>query len=115
MSRNRGASSTKAESVLCIQWRRKKLSYLHNKKQYGSFNKFLFKYSFHMFRQQILATVNETLNQLNPGKSIRRTRGYKSWDYPNNISQSYRFLDRRDVSFSCEFPDGSFQQQTPLQ
>lgn len=27
----------------------KSFPYLHNKKQYGSFNKFLFKYSFHVF------------------------------------------------------------------
>lgn len=37
MCRNRRASSEhRKKIVLCIQWRRKELSYLHNKKQYGS-------------------------------------------------------------------------------
>ena len=51
--------------------------------------------------------------QLNPEKSILHTRQCKSWDYPNNISQSYPFWDRRDISFSCEFPDGFSQRLIP--
>lgn len=57
--------------------------------------------------------VHSRRPRLSPDKSIWRTRRWKSWDYPNNISQSYPFSDRRDISSSCEFPDGSFRRLIP--